>query len=156
MTTPRQKSDEEKTILHEFIFWNAVWTVLGTAVMVIAHSAGWLGSLSSNIRTVLSGPPFLLGESATTVPPLSVFFISLAVTLFFVHSLLKIQGLATRLCVLVAATFLISLCTPICALWNVYLSPCGILLSLVAAGLGASVTACFLHASHPDSLPEPR
>lgn len=143
-------SYRDKTILHEYILWVAVWSILGTAAMVIAYSIGWLANWSAHIRGVLSAPPFLLSDSAATVPPLSIFLISLSVTLFFTHSLLGIRELGMRLLILAAATVLVSLCTPVCALWNVFLSPGGILLSLVVSGLGASVTAAILQ-RHQDA-----
>ncbi len=150
-TSPQQSPTSEKTILHEYIFWVAIWSILGTAAMVIAYSAGYLADWNTHVRAVLAAPPFQLSESAVVLPPLSLFLISLSITLFFTHSLLGIRKLGVRLLVLATATVLISLCTPICALWNVFLNPGGILLSLVVSGLGASISAAILH-NHQDSV----
>ncbi len=138
-----QSSSPRPPILYEWIFWVAVWTILGIAFMVIFHLIGWLNEWGVGIHQMLVQPPFLLTHPI--VPSsLGLFVITLIATLFFVYLLLGIRHLSARLGVWFMTLLLVALCTPVFALWNLYFNPFGLLVSLFIAGLGSSITAGFL------------
>lgn len=138
-------------------FWWAVWSIIGTGVVVLAFHLQWTSGFNKRLREIFEGYPFYLSDQAFTPAPLAVFLLGIAITLFFTYALLVTSGFFRRTALFLTALVVIALTTPVCALWGIFFSTAAILQSMAVAGLGAVVTPLFFKKTVvplPAPLPE--
>ena len=138
--TPKQALRGVKGKLADrLILWWAIWSVVGMAALVLAFSVGLLPAQPDATSPLLSDSA--LPDHPLTISPVVMFLLSLSATTFLVHSLLKLQGTWVRLGIFVLMLLLVTLATPICAIWDINFNTMGMLIALLVSGIGASITS---------------
>lgn len=142
-TPPVEQEDKNTTQFEHKFFWWALWTLVGTAFVVIAYFTDLTPYLSNKIAQRLASPPFFLPQTALdnpTLPSSIIFFLGIAMTMFLAFGMLNAGSLGRKLIILISLLILSLAPMLIAALWQCYLPMLSSAFSLIAAGIGILLT----------------
>lgn len=142
-TPPPEQEDKDTTQFEHKFFWWTLWTLVGTAFVVIAYFTDFTPYLSDKIAQRLASPPFFLPQTALDNPVLPssiIFFLGIAMTMFLAFGMLNAGSLGRKLIILVSLVILSLAPILIAALWQCYLPMLSSTFSLIVAGIGILLT----------------
>ncbi|MEG0142840.1 MAG: hypothetical protein RR250_05805 [Akkermansia sp.] len=126
--------------VNSLFLWWAIWSVIGTTFVVVLSLSGCLPAWSHLLKEALHQGVFRMSEQAFVPAPLAMFCLGVSSTMFFTYVVLHVETLTCRLLILLGAAILMLLCIPVCAVWQIYANMIGVTLSVLLAGVGASIT----------------
>lgn len=142
-TPPPEQEDKNTTQFEHKFFWWTLWTLVGTAFVVIAYFTDFTPYLSHKIAQRLASPPFFLPQTALDNPILPssiIFFLGIAMTMFLAFGMLNAGSLGRKLIILISLLILSLAPMLIATLWQCYLPMLSSAFSLIVAGIGILLT----------------
>lgn len=124
-------------------FWWAICCLVGLSVAVTLKISGISTNWSESLMHWFMKPPFNMMEQAFVPSSLVMFCVGVSITMFFTWAVMHLDSIKQRLLVVAGGAFSMLLMIPICALWQIFFNTLGAVLSLIVAGVGASL-ACRL------------